>query len=103
MLVGQQDDRERTSGNRFRHPPQAEGNEQKAATADQGGEVHLDGGHLGRDRGRYPRQGRQENHREGLHEQMEAKRKDQITIKRYDYEYMGKDSKVWRQCLERCR
>lgn len=29
MLVGQQDDRERTSGNRFRHPPQAEGNEQK--------------------------------------------------------------------------
>lgn len=36
----------------FRHPPQAEGNEQKAATADQGGEVHLDGGHLGRDRGR---------------------------------------------------
>ena len=52
MLVGQQDDRERTSGNRFRHPPQAEGNEQKAATADQGGEVHLDSGHLGRDRGR---------------------------------------------------
>ena len=48
-------------------------------------------------------EGSQENHREGLHEQMEAKRKDQITIKRYDYEYMGKDSKVWRQCLERCR
>ena len=52
MLVRQQDDRERTSGNRFRHQPQAEGNEQKAATADQGGEVHLNGGHLGRDRGR---------------------------------------------------
>ena len=52
MLVRQQDDRERTSGDSLWHPPQVEGNEQKAATADQGGEVHLDGGHLGRDRGR---------------------------------------------------
>ena len=52
MIVMQQDYRERKSVNRFRHPPQAEGNEQKAATADQGGTVHLDGGHLGRDRGR---------------------------------------------------
>ena len=33
-------------------------------------------------------------HREELHEQMEAKRKDQITIKRYDYEYMGKDTQI---------
>ncbi len=51
MLVGQQDDRKERVEIVFGIRPQAEGNEQKAATADQGGEVYLDDRHLGRDRG----------------------------------------------------
>lgn len=80
LPVGQQDDGERTDGNRVRHPPQAATDEQETATAVDCGQVHLHGRYMGRNQRRGTSESQQGGNRPFCHKTMETERQSRSLL-----------------------